>query len=96
MGSFVGKNPITNLNERLLGTIKQTGIKHTVLGKEYQNVIQTELIFQNEIMGFWIPITTFKYYVARGIGIIEKEASFGEGPTAIVTKQVLKSYSIAN
>jgi hypothetical protein len=70
-------------------TIVEKGIKHTVNGKEYSNVLHVHSVdsFQNPITGDPIVFAEGHYYYAKGIGLIQTDL----GTLGVVN---LISYSI--
>jgi len=80
---------------RLRGTLKEKGIKKTVKGKEYSNVIHTELVLQYNYNNAWETWATYNFYVAKGIGIIEIDTDMDIMGLSMSYKSQLTSYSIA-
>ncbi|NCD70329.1 hypothetical protein [Mucilaginibacter agri] len=67
---------ISGIPAQMLGKIIATGISKTVAGKAYTNVIHTTVQLQYALTGStYSTFATYDFYVAKGIGIIEMDAS---------------------
>lgn len=51
-------------------TIMEKGITHTVSGKTYPDVIHTKLVLSYDVMGSVVPMGTYDYFIAKGVGVI--------------------------
>lgn len=68
-------------------TNQAQGLTHTVLGKDYSNVIQVHLVYTASLNGTVVQSATGDYYYAKGIGMIDADlGSLGSSQ--------LSSYSI--
>ncbi len=57
---------------KIVGKIVEKGIVRTVAGKQYTNVIHTQLkITQSVLGGPYVDFQTSDFYMAKGIGLIE-------------------------
>jgi len=68
--------PVNGLNAQCIGTMMEKNISKTVAGKNFTNVIHTQLDLQYEvpILG-WTSFAIYDYYIAKNIGIIRIETS---------------------
>jgi len=60
---------------QILGTITEKNISKTVSGISFNYVTHTTLQLQYDVGGGFITLGSFEYYIAKGIGIIEVDAS---------------------
>jgi len=86
---------INGVPARLLGQITEIGINKTVMGVTFNNVIHTTLQLQYNYGSGYQTNTTYDYYVAKGIGIIEIDSIVGlpgfpsvTGQTAIISYKI--------
>lgn len=68
--------PVNGLSARFNGTIMERNISKTVTGKNFTNVIHTQLELEYEIpvLG-WTSFAVYDYYIAKGVGIIRIETT---------------------
>jgi len=82
---------INGTQGRFVGTMIERNIAKTVAGKPYTNVMHTQIDLQYNVQGTFQSFGTYDYYIAKGVGVIELDASaFG----MTVSNEVLTSYSI--
>lgn len=78
--------PVNGLNARFNGVMMEKNISKTVAGKNFTNVIHTQLDLQYEIpvLG-WTSFAVYDYYIAKGVGIIRIETTqtFGGSVKAV-------------
>ncbi|MGB8191569.1 MAG: hypothetical protein WCF67_06605 [Chitinophagaceae bacterium] len=88
--------PVNGNPARFHGTIMERNISKTVAGKNFTNVIHTQLLLEYELPFFgWTEFAVYNYYVAKGIGIIRIETEFTAfGQTGFRTVSDLIDYSI--
>jgi hypothetical protein len=85
--------PVNGLAARFIGTIMERNISKTVAGKNFTNVMHTQLNLEYEIpfMG-WTNFAVYDYYVAKGVGIIRIETF--SAIAGVTTVSDLIDYSI--
>ncbi|WP_146166542.1 hypothetical protein ABZR88_09915 [Mucilaginibacter yixingensis] len=82
---------INGTQGRFVGTMVERNIAKTVAGKSYSNVMHTQIDLQYNVQGTFQSFGTYDYYIAKGVGVIELDASaFG----MTISNEVLTSYSI--
>jgi hypothetical protein len=75
-----------------IGKIIEIGITKTVSGKTFTNVIHSQLYLQYDLGSGFETWTTYDFYVAKNIGVIQTDANI---PFAnLTTSSKLLSYSI--
>lgn len=86
--------PVNGLAARFIGTVAERNISKTVAGKNYTNVIHTQLNLEYElpILG-WTNFAVYDYYTAKGVGIIRIETTLTFG-ASLRTVSDLIDYSI--
>lgn len=88
--------PVNGLAARFNGAIVGRNLSMTVAGKNYTNVIhsQMDLEYEVPILG-WTNFATYHYYVAKGVGIIRVESDLSIfGGAGMVSVRNLVEYSI--
>ncbi len=87
--------PVNGLAARFIGTIMERNISKTVAGKNFTNVIHTQLNLEYDlpILG-WTNFAVYDYYIAKGVGIIRIETTSTFGGFGIKTVADLIDYSI--
>lgn len=85
--------PVNGLAARFVGSIMERNISKTVAGKNFTNVIHTQLNLEYEIpvLG-WTNFAVYDYYIAKGVGIIRIETF--SGIAGVRTVSDLIDYSI--
>ena len=85
--------PVNGLAARFIGTIMERNISKTVAGKNFTNVMHTQLNLEYEIpfMG-WTNFAVYDYYIAKGVGIIRIETF--SAIAGVTTVSDLIDYSI--
>lgn len=77
---------------QIVGKIVEQGITKTVGGKNFTNVIHTQLRLQYDIGSGFEDTETFDFYIAKNVGIIQVDANI---PAAnIISSSTLTDYSI--
>lgn len=86
--------PVNGLVARFQGAIMEKNISKTVAGKNFTNVIHTQLNLEYElpILG-WTQFAVYHYYIAKGVGIIRIETNVTFG-ASVRTVADLIDYSI--
>lgn len=76
--SMTDNGQVNGVPARVLGKIIEKGISHTVLGKNYSDVIHTQVDVQYDMGGF-SSYSSYQMYIAKGVGIIESiNSAFGQ------------------
>lgn len=82
---------INGVPGRFVGTMMERNITKTVEGKTFKNVMHTQIELQYNLSGTFESFGNYDYYIAKGVGLIELDASaFG----VTLSQETLKSYSI--
>lgn len=76
---------------QLKTTVMEKGISRLVKGKNYENVIHSQIEVQYKINNAFQTMFYYDFYVAKGIGMI---AFYTRTPTADLTSSELTSYTI--
>jgi hypothetical protein len=76
---------------QLKTTVMEKGISRLVKGKNYENVIHSQVEVQYKINNAFQTMFYYDFYVAKGIGMI---AFYTRTPTADLTSSELTSYTI--
>jgi hypothetical protein len=85
--------PVNGLPARFIGTMVEKNISRTVAGKNFTNVMHTQLHLEYDIPGLgWTNFAVYDYYVAKGVGIIRVETV--SGIAGLRTVSDLIDYSI--
>ena len=85
--------PVNGLAARFIGTVMEKNISKTVAGKNFTNVIHTQLNLEYELPFFgWTNYAVYDYYIAKGVGIIRIETV--SGIAGLRTVSDLIDYSI--
>ena len=93
--SFSDSGTINGLPSQLLGKITEINISHTVQGKTYSSVIHTTLQIQYNYGTGFTTASTYEFYTAKGIGIIDIESLITlPGSAPITGSTLLINYSI--
>lgn len=74
-----------------IGTLKEKGITKTVNGVSFSDVYHTHLDLKLTSGGFSTIAGTYEYYIAKGVGIIEIDASVGN---TLAVSETITSYDI--
>jgi hypothetical protein len=81
----------TQVDARLKTTIAEKGISRIILGKNYTNVIHSNVELQVKINGTYTTQFTQEFYVAKGIGVIAVYANTGG---KVILKSEIFNYNI--
>jgi hypothetical protein len=76
---------------QLKTTILEVGISKTIQGKTYNNVARSQVEVQYKVNNVFQTGFTFKFYVAKGIGMI---AIYSTTPAGDLSISELTSYTI--
>ena len=67
---------VEDAEAQLKTTVVEKGIKKTILGKAYSNVIHTKIETQAKENGGFKTIASVEFYIAKGVGLIALYTSF--------------------
>jgi hypothetical protein len=84
---------INGVPECIIGTVVEKGVTKTIGGKIFTDVINTTVELQYDIGlgGGFETFTTYHFYVAKGVGLIEIDTgAFGSG----IGKERIVDYSM--
>jgi hypothetical protein len=76
---------------RIKTTIVDKGINKTVLGKDFNNVIQSKIELSFKVNGTYVPASSVDFYAAKGIGII---GIYSKAGNDVIFKSELFNYTI--
>jgi hypothetical protein len=80
---------------RIKGKISAKGITKTWVGKTYKDIIHTSVDLEYNLMGNWMPMGTYQFYCAKGIGLVKTDYSLSMlGQTYTSTASYLVDYTI--
>ncbi|WP_183575394.1 hypothetical protein HDF18_15815 [Mucilaginibacter sp. X5P1] len=85
-----GNGTLSGFPARIAGQIVEKNISRTVNGKTFTNVIHTKFYLQQDNGTGFTTTITFDYFIAKGIGIIEQDATGVD----FTTVRILLDYSI--
>ena len=77
--------PVYQEPYRVIGKIVEKGINYTVAGKTYTNVIHTKHVRQ---YSSGATSDLYDYYIAKGVGMIERKNPDGSSSTALLEYSV--------
>jgi hypothetical protein len=81
----------TQVDARLKTTIAEKGISRIILGKNYTNVVHSNVELQVKINGTYTTQFTQEFYVAKGIGVVAVYANAGG---KVILKSEIFNYNI--
>lgn len=86
---------INGVPAQIIGTLVDANISKTVSGKTYNNVIHTKVDLQYNLTGTgFSSVTVYDYYIAKGIGIIENDATINAFGYSTTSTTSLIDYAI--
>ena len=85
---------VNSYRAKCLGQIVEKNISFTVAGKNYTNVIHTQVALQYNLIGTFQTFAYYNYFFAKGIGIIKISSALDFFGTTLKTASNLFEYTI--
>lgn len=92
IGSVSDDGYVNGVRAQTINTVKERGISKVIGGKTFKDVINTEVALQYNFGSGFETITTYNFYVAKGIGIIATDSFVAGG--GIIAKSAILEYTI--
>ncbi|WP_256011763.1 hypothetical protein [Desertivirga xinjiangensis] len=92
--NITASGQINGVPARMVGEIKEKNISKQVLGKTYDDVIHSTVQLQYNTGNGFETASTYEFYTARGIGVIEVDTKIDYFGLKLDSKTELQNYTI--